>query len=134
VRTTYAPFDAAAYLDNDTVIAEYLTAAAEDPNPEVFLAALGDVAKARGMALIAKESGLGRESLYKALGAGAHPRYETVSAVLRALGVKLAVVANPSEPLTPGRRRSRLSSLPHKASRLPAAKRDRRTRRPSASA
>lgn len=134
MKTTYAPFDAAAYLDNDAVIAEYLTAAAEDPNPEVFLAALGDVAKARGMALIAKESGLGRESLYKALGAGAHPRYETVSAVLRALGVKLAVVANPSEPLAPGRRRSKPSSFPHKASRLPAAKRDRRTRRPSASA
>ena len=47
MTTTYAPFDAAAYLDNDEVIAEYLTAAAEDPNPEVFLAALGDVAKAR---------------------------------------------------------------------------------------
>jgi probable addiction module antidote protein len=52
---TYAPFDAAAYLDNDEVVAEYLTAAAEDPNPEVFLAALGDVAKARGMAQIAKD-------------------------------------------------------------------------------
>src|SRR5580700_1372460 len=108
-KTTYKAFDPAAYLDNDAVIAEYLSAAAEDPNPDVFLAALGDVAKARGMALIAKESGLGRESLYKALGAGAHPRYETVSAVLRALGVKLAVVANPSEPLTPGRRRSKPS-------------------------
>ena len=47
MRSTYAPFDASAYLDNDTVIAECLTAAAEDPNPEVFLAALGDVAKAR---------------------------------------------------------------------------------------
>ena len=69
--TTYAPFDAAAYLDGDEVIAEYLTAAAEDPNPEVFLAALGDVAKARGMAQIAKDAGLGRESLYKALSAGA---------------------------------------------------------------
>jgi probable addiction module antidote protein len=68
---TYARFDAAAYLGNDEVIAEYLTAAAEDPNPEVFLAALGDVAKARGMAQIAKDAGLGRESLYKALSAGA---------------------------------------------------------------
>ena len=75
---TYAPFDAAAYLDRDEVIAEYLSAAAEDPNPEVFLAALGDVAKARGMAQIAKDAGLGRESLYKALSAGAHPRYETI--------------------------------------------------------
>ena len=94
MATTYAPFDAADYLDNDDVIAAYLSAAAEDPNPDVFLAALGDVAKARGMALIAKESGLGRESLYKALSAGAHPRYETISAVLHALGVKFAVVSD----------------------------------------
>ena len=66
----------AAYLDNDAVIAEYLSAAAEDPNPDVFVAALGDVAKARGIAQIAKDSGLGRESLYKTLSAGAHPRFE----------------------------------------------------------
>jgi probable addiction module antidote protein len=92
-KTTYKVFDAAMYLDNDGVIAEYLSAAAEDSNPDVFVAALGDVAKARGMAQIAKESGLGRESLYKALSAGAHPRFETVNSVLRALGVKFAVVA-----------------------------------------
>ncbi len=110
MKTIYAPFDAAQYLDNDVVIAEYLTAAAEDPNPDVFLAALGDVAKARGMARIAKDAGLGRESLYKALGSGAHPRYETISAVLRALGVKLAVVTDrrdaPSAPVVQKRRRA----------------------------
>jgi probable addiction module antidote protein len=94
MKTTYATFDPADYLDNDEVIAEYLSAAVEDPSPDVFLAALGDVAKARGMAKIAKDAGLGRESLYKALEAGAHPRYETVTAVLRALGVKFAVVAD----------------------------------------
>lgn len=71
--TSYAPFDTATYLDNDEVIAEYLSAAAEDPNPDVFLAALGDVAKARGMAQIAKAAGLGRESLYKALSRGMRP-------------------------------------------------------------
>src|SRR5271170_153867 len=92
-RTAYKAFDPAAYLDNDAVIAEYLSAAAEDPNPDVFVAALGDVAKARGMAQIAKEAGLGRESLYKALSAGAHPRFETINSVLRALGVKFTVVA-----------------------------------------
>jgi probable addiction module antidote protein len=92
-KTTYKAFDPAAYLDNDTVIAEYLSAAAEDPNPDVFVAALGDVAKARGMAQIAKDSGLGRESLYKALSAGAHPRFETVNSVLHALGVKFSIVA-----------------------------------------
>jgi probable addiction module antidote protein len=92
-KATYKTFDAASYLDNDAVIAEYLSAAAEDSNPDVFVAALGDVAKARGMAQIAKDSGLGRESLYKALSAGAHPRFETVNSVLRALGVKFTVVA-----------------------------------------
>ena len=89
----FAPFDVADYLDHDDVIAEYLTAAAEDANPDVFLAALGDVARARGMARIANDSGLGRESLYKALSPGSHPRFETVNAVLRALGVKFAVVS-----------------------------------------
>ena len=70
MKTTYASFDAADYLDNDEVVAEYLSAAIEDANPDVFLAALGDVAKARGIAQIAKDAGLGRESLYKALGTG----------------------------------------------------------------
>jgi probable addiction module antidote protein len=97
MTTTYAPFDAADYLDNGTVVVEYLTAAIEDPNPDVFLAALGDVARARGMAQIAADSGLGRESLYKALSVGAHPRYETVNSVLRALGVRLSVVAGGRE-------------------------------------
>jgi len=53
MKPTYAPFDPADYLDNDEVIAEYLSAAVEDPDPNVFLAALGDAAKARGMVTIA---------------------------------------------------------------------------------
>jgi probable addiction module antidote protein len=92
-KTIYKPFYAAAYLDNDAVFAEYLSAAAEDPNPDVLVAALGDVVKARGIAQIAKDSGLGRESLYKTLSAGAHPRFETINSFLHALGVKFAVVA-----------------------------------------
>jgi probable addiction module antidote protein len=55
--------------------------------------ALGNVAKARGMAQIAKDAGLGRESLYKTLSTGAHPRFETINSVLHVLGVKFAVVA-----------------------------------------
>ena len=99
MTVAFAPFDAAEYLTDDVVIAEYLAAALEDPNPDLFLAALGDVAKARGMAQIARDAGLGRESLYKAFGPGAHPRYETISAVVRALGVKLTVVAgSPQQP------------------------------------
>jgi probable addiction module antidote protein len=86
-------FDPSAYLDNDEVIAEYLTAALEDGNPDVFLAAIGNVAKARGMSAIAESTGLGRESLYKALAPGAKPRYDTVLKVLHSFGVKLNVSA-----------------------------------------
>ena len=98
MTTTYALFDAAAYLDSDEMMVEYLSAAAEDANPDVFIKALGDVAKARGMAQIAREAGLGRESLYKALSIGAHPRFETINAVLHALGVKFAVVTERAGP------------------------------------
>lgn len=93
----YREFDASAYLDSEEAIAEYLSAAAEDDNPEVLLLAIADVAKARGMAQVAKDAGLGRESLYKALAPGAHPRYATIAAVLKALGVRLAISAAQKE-------------------------------------
>lgn len=89
--TEFSRFDATDYLDNEETIAEYLTAALEDTNPDVFLAAIADVAKVRGMSQLAKNAGLGRESLYKALAPGAKPRYDTVLKVLRGLGVKLVV-------------------------------------------
>lgn len=89
-----AAFDAADYLDNDLVISEYLNAALEDENPNVFLQAIADVAKARGMTKLAKDTGLGRESLYKALAPGAKPRYDTVIKLVRALGVELHTVPN----------------------------------------
>jgi probable addiction module antidote protein len=88
-----ASFDAADYLDSEKVIAEYLNAALEDENPDVFLIAVGDVAKARGMAQLAKDTGLGRESLYKALAPGTKPRYDTVLKLVRALGVELHATA-----------------------------------------
>ena len=87
------PFDTSAFLGDDEVVAEYLTAALEDSNPNVFLAAVGQVAKARGMSAVAESTGLGRESLYKALTPGAKPRYDTVLKVLQGLGVKLTVTA-----------------------------------------
>ena len=73
-----ATFDTADYLTDEETIAEYLTAALEDPNPDVFLAAVRDLARARGMAQLATDAGLGRESLYKALTPGAKPRYDTL--------------------------------------------------------
>ena len=74
--TKFSPFDAADYLDDEETIAEYITAALEDPNPDVFLSAVRDVARARGMAQLAKDACLGREILYKALTPGAKPRYD----------------------------------------------------------
>lgn len=82
-------YDSADYLTDDETIAEYLSAALQDPDPDMFLVAVKNVARARGMAQLAKETGLARESLYKALAPGAKPRYDTVLKVLRALGVKL---------------------------------------------
>jgi len=86
----FSPFYAADYLDNEETIAEYISAALEDSNPDVFLSAVRDVARARGMAQLAKDAGLGRESLYKALTPGAKPRYDTMLKLLHALGVKLS--------------------------------------------
>jgi probable addiction module antidote protein len=92
MTVTYAPFDISDYLDNDEVIAEFLTAAAQDDNPDVLLAALCHVAMAKGMTKVAKDAGLGRESPYKALSPGAHPRIETINALLRSLNLRMAVV------------------------------------------
>ena len=87
--TRFTQFDAADYLDSDEAVAAYLTAALEDDDPDMFLVAVKDVARARGMSQLAKDTGLGRESLYKALAPGAKPRYDTVLKVVRALGVSL---------------------------------------------
>ncbi len=86
-----APFDASDYLDNEETIAEYLSAALENPDPDAFLIAVRDVAKARGITSVAASAGLGRESLYKTLQPGAKPRFDTVRRLLAALGVKLDV-------------------------------------------
>ena len=88
-------FDAADYLDSEEVIAEYLNVALASEFPDLFLQAIADVAKARGMAQLAKDTGLGRESLYKALAPGAKPRYDTVLKLIRALGVELHMTPVP---------------------------------------
>ncbi len=77
----------------NAVIAEYLTVILEDNDPALLAAALGDIARARGMSEIAKASGITREALYKALRPNAQPRFDTVSRVCAALGVKLVAQA-----------------------------------------
>ncbi|MEX2516674.1 MAG: addiction module antidote protein [Gammaproteobacteria bacterium] len=108
--TKLTRFDAADYLDSEEVIAEYLNAALEDEDPNVFLTAVGDVAKARGMTTLAKDAGLGRESLYKALAPGAKPRYDTVLKVIRALGIELQTAPSHQQPI-PTKRSSRRTNV-----------------------
>lgn len=88
-----AEFDAAPYLDTEEAVAVYLTDILDAGNPALLAAALGDIARARGMTEIAKTSGISREALYKALRADAQPRFDTISKVCAALGVRL--VAQP---------------------------------------
>lgn len=86
-------FDVVDYLKTDADIAEYLTVVLEDGDPALFVAAIGDIARAKGMSDIAKKSGVTRESLYRALKIEARPRFETVTKVIHALGMKLSVHA-----------------------------------------
>lgn len=84
-------WDPVRYLKTERDIVAYLEAALEDGHPSVIAAALGDVARARGMSAIARKAGLGRESLYKALAPDGNPQLSTVLGVLRALGLTLRV-------------------------------------------
>lgn len=81
IRTT--PFEASEYLDSDEMIREYLPLVLEDENPEAFISALGDVAKAKGIEAIAKESGLDRKSLYTALWSKTELRDATIKKILK---------------------------------------------------
>lgn len=87
------PYDSADYLKTEKNVADYLEAVFEDGDPVLIVHALGVVARAKGMAKIAKKTGLGRESLYKALSKGGNPKIQTVVKVLDALGLKLKVAA-----------------------------------------
>ena len=82
-------FDVTRYLDSEQAIAEYLTVVMEDNDPAFLAAALGDIAKARGMTEVAKKAGITREALYKALRPNASPRFDTINKVCAALGVRL---------------------------------------------
>ena len=87
-------FDMASQLRDETDIAEYLNMVLEDGDSNELMRAIGHIAKARGMTQIAKDTGLGRESLYKALSSGSKPRFETVMLVLRALNIDLKAVVH----------------------------------------
>ena len=90
-KETFTPWDSAEVLNDDEVIIEYLKAALEENDPELFVKAVGTVARAMGMTNVAQEAQLGRPSLYKALSGERDPRIGTVMKVLGALGVRLTV-------------------------------------------
>ena len=84
-------FDVVDFLDSDEALVEYLNVALEENDPKYFAKALGNVARAKGMSSVSEATGLGRQSLYRALSGDGNPRIETLFRVLDALDVKLAV-------------------------------------------
>lgn len=116
-------FDVAEYLNDEESIASYLSAIVEEGDPKLLLAAIGDIAKARGMSKIASDSGLGRESLYKALSPDAKPRFDTILKVLNSLGLQMGF-----NPII-----SKKSTLA-RAKYFPSRKRTLRRRRPGSAA
>lgn len=85
------PFDPAEHLETEEDILFYLEAAMEGNDPKHIASALGDVARSKGMSSIAKKAGLGRQALYKALSEDGNPTLETLTSVLKALGLELTV-------------------------------------------
>jgi len=86
-------FDMSDYLDNNEVIAEYITQVLEEGDTKKLLRAMAYIAKAKGMTEVSLKAGVGRESLYKSLDENAKPRFETVMKILKSLGIKLEAVA-----------------------------------------
>jgi probable addiction module antidote protein len=91
-KEKFSRFDTADYLNSEEDCVAYLGAALEQGDTKLIAAALGDIARARGMAQVARDAGLGRESLYKSLSEGGNPEFMTILKVIKALGLKLVPV------------------------------------------
>ena len=94
-RTQTRPWDPAEHLETEEDMAAYLNVALEEGDLGLIMAALGDIARARRMAIVAQDTGLGRESLYKSLSSDGNPEFATVLKVVRALGLRLQATAAP---------------------------------------
>ena len=94
-RTETRPWDPAEHLETEEDMAAYLNVALEEGDLGLIMATLGDIARARRMAMVAEETGLGRESLYKSLSADGNPEFATVLKVVSALGLRLQATAAP---------------------------------------
>jgi probable addiction module antidote protein len=97
-KTVTTPWDPAEHLDTEEDMAAYLEAALEEGDPVLVAAALGDIARAKGMTQVAREAGLGRESLYKALSPGGNPEFATIMKVISALGLQLHAMPASASP------------------------------------
>jgi probable addiction module antidote protein len=95
-KTQTRPWDVIQHLVTEEDMAAYLEAALEDGDPALVAAALGDIARAKGMTQLARDTGLGRESLYKALSPDGNPEFATVLKVVRALGLRLHATTAPA--------------------------------------
>ena len=91
-------FDVAEYLDDAETIAAYLTEILADGDTAEFIAALGDIARAKGIDELAAQTGLGRESLYKTMSGGSKPRFDTVLKIARALNLQLSLTPKTTHP------------------------------------
>ncbi len=105
-KTKTIPWDVADHLETEADMAAYLEAVLEDGDPALVAAALGDIARAKGMSVISRKTGMGRESLYKALSSKGNPELGTVLKVVKALGLKLhaTVVRHPVRSTRSSRR------------------------------
>ena len=92
-KETFTRWDAAEHLDSEEAMAAYLQACADEDDPQLMIAALGDIARARGMQSLAQQTGLTRMGLYKALSASGNPSFATVAKVAHALGLRISVSA-----------------------------------------
>lgn len=88
------PFNSADYIDSPEAVAAYLEAALEDGDAQIIASTLGDIARSKGMAIIAERTGLAREALYKSLSADGNPRLTTLLGVLKAMGLRLSVTTD----------------------------------------
>ena len=112
-----SPWDAAEFLDNEEMISGYLSLCLEDPDPDIFLMALGDVARARGITQLAKDTGLARESLYRTLQPGKNPRINTIRKIADALGLTVSIGANKRRSASGAGRGKRRSKAPTRRGR-----------------
>ena len=94
-KTQTRPWDPAEHLETEEDMAAYLNVALQDGDLSLIMTTLGDIARARRMSMVAQETGLGRESLYKSLSAEGNPEFATVLKVVIALGLRLQATAAP---------------------------------------